>query len=45
MNATWTDEATTFKCPNCPWTGPAIELDGAGENECPDCGGKCKAEN
>lgn len=31
-----------FKCSKCDWKGPAIELDGAAENECPECGGKCR---
>jgi len=40
--STWLDPSPDFKCPRCDWTGPATDLDGAAENECPQCGGKCE---
>ncbi|MBI9080864.1 MAG: hypothetical protein JEY79_14135 [Pseudodesulfovibrio sp.] len=38
MTATWTTESMEFLCTSCHWTGPAIELNGLAENECPKCG-------
>lgn len=38
------EESPDFTC-KCGWRGPATELDGAAENQCPKCGGKCRQKS